>query len=606
MAKISQQTIDLIINSADIVDVVSEFVPLQAAGKNMKGLCPFHSEKTPSFFVSKERQIFNCFGCGEKGNAITFIQKYKHMTFVEALHFLADRYHIDMEFDSTQIRNNTATNLYKANDKALKFYQLNLLNMNSGKEALNYLIQRGLDTKTMEEFELGFSPNSGKALYTQLSKDFQPLDLLNVGLINKGNTDYYDLFRGRIMFPIRDESNRVIAFSGRVFGNDDNPAKYVNTAQTEIFSKSSVLYNLNNALPHIRKNNRVVLMEGYMDVIKASKALVKETVCSMGTQLTKDQVLKLKKHTDNIVICYDGDRAGKEATYKAIKIFEEAKMNVKIAIMPDGLDPDEYISKNPNFLEFIDNNLSDQYEFVYRMISEKRDLSKPSEIETCKNQLFDFFAKTSGTIRDIYLNKFANDALVDINILKGDYNQTQINNRITKRLESSIKRSKPVLKNLPKFKKAEEVIINYYFHNPEYRASVDSKGDNVFFENKERRSLLDTAKETNKSFTIGSFLVAVKSTLTEKSWKKLEKLLFNEDYIYTNEEFESCIITLEEAKLNDDINYLNEQIEVLKQNGKSENEVILRLSTEILNIKKKQEAINRREIKWIVSKLSKN
>jgi DNA primase len=469
--------------------------------------------------------------------------------------------------------------------------------MNSGKEALNYLIQRGLDTETMEEFELGFSPNSGKALYAQLSKDFQPLDLLNVGLINKGNTDYYDLFRGRIMFPIRDESDRVIAFSGRVFGNDDNPAKYVNTAQTEIFSKSSVLYNLNKALPHIRKNNRVVLMEGYMDVIKASKALVKETVCSMGTQLTKAQVLKLKKHTDNIVICYDGDRAGKEATYKAIKILEDAKMNVKIAIMPDGLDPDEYISINPNFLEFIDNNLSDQYEFVYRMISEKRDLSKPSEIEACKNQLFDFFAKTSGTIRDIYLNKFANNALIDINILKGDYNQTQINNRITKRLESSIKRSKPVLKNLPKFKKAEEVIINYYFHSPEYRDAVDAIGDNIFFENKERRSLLDTAKETNKTFTIGSFLVAVKSTLTEKSWIKLEKLIFNENYIYTNEEFDSCIITLEEAKLNDDINYLNEQIEVLKQNGKSENKVILGLSTEILNIKKKQEAINRREIK---------
>jgi DNA primase len=595
MAKISQQTIDLIKNSADIVDVVSEFVPLHAAGKNMKGLCPFHSEKTPSFFVSKERQIFNCFGCGEKGNAITFIQKYKHLSFVESLHYLADRYHIDMEFDSKPIRTNTSTNLYKANDQALKFYQLNLLNIKAGKEALNYLVQRGLDIKTMEEFELGYAPNSGKALFTQLNKEFQPLDLLNAGLINQGNSDYYDLFRGRIMFPIRDESNRVIGFSGRVFGSSDNPAKYVNTAQTEIFSKSLVLYNLNNALPHIRKNNRVVLMEGYMDVIKAAKALVKETVCSMGTQLTVDQALKLKKHTDNVVICYDGDRAGKEATYKAIKILENVKMNVKIAIMPDGMDPDDFISSNPNFLEFIDNNLSDQYEFVYQMITEKRDLDKPSEIEGCKNQLFDFFSKTSGTIRDIYLNKFANDALIDINILKGDYNQTQINDRITNSLKSSIKRTKPVLRNLPKFRKAEIAIINYYFFIPEFRTAIDDKGDNIFFENKERRSLMVTAQEINKTLTTGSFLVAMKSTLTESSREKLNEILFPEGYKYTNEEFDSCVKTLEEAKLNDEISFINEKIEQARQNEDLDEEKKLHL--EVLEIRKKQELIKRRETK---------
>ena len=587
MAKISQQTIDLIKNSADIVDVVSEFVPLQTAGKNMKGLCPFHSEKTPSFFVSKERQIFNCFGCGEKGNAITFIQKYKHLTFVEALHYLADRYHIEMEFGSRQQRvNNAATNLYKANEQALKFYQLNLLNMNAGKEALNYLVKRGLDIKTIEEFELGYAPNAGKALFTQLTKDYQPLDLLNVGLINKGKSDYYDLFRGRIMFPIRDETDRVIAFSGRVFGNDENSAKYVNTAQTEIFSKSFVLYNLNNALPHIRKNNRVVLMEGFMDVIKASNAFVKETVCSMGTQLTIDQALKIKKHSDNVIICYDGDRAGKEATYKAIKILEEAKLNVKIAIMPDGMDPDDYITKNPNFLEFIDNNQTDQYDFVYRMITEKRNLEKPSEIEGCKNQLFDFFSKTSGTIRDIYLNKFASDALVDINILNGDFNQTQINNRITKSLKGSLKRTNPAPKNLPKFRKAEIAIINFYFQNSEFRTSIDAIGDNMFFENRERRSLLFTAQEINKTFTTGSFLVSIKSTLSEASREKLDKILFREDYNYTNDEFESCIRTLEEAKLNDEISEIQEQVEVAKEAG--DRDLTIKLQIQILEIKKKK------------------
>ncbi|MBI9008824.1 MAG: DNA primase [Tenericutes bacterium] len=597
MAGISQQTIDLIRNSADIVDVVGEFVNLQAAGKNMKGLCPFHSEKTPSFFVSKERQIFNCFGCGEKGNSVTFIQKYKHMTYVEALHYLAEKYHIDLEYDSRHVEtHNTSDNLYKANDQALKYFQLNLLNIKSGKEALDYLVNRGLDIKTIEEFELGYALNSGKTLFNQLTKDFQPLDLLNAGLINQGDTDYYDLFRGRIMFPIRDESNKVIAFSGRVFGNAENTAKYVNTAQTEIFSKSHVLYNLNNALPHVRKNNRVVLMEGYMDVIKASIAQVKETVCSMGTQLTTDQALKLKKYTDNVVICYDGDRAGKEATYKAIKILEDVKMNVQIAIMPDGMDPDDFITNNPNFKEFIDNNLTDQYEFVYRMITGKKDLTKAREIEVCKNQLFDFFVKTSGTIRDIYLNKFAADALIDINTLKADFHQTQINNRITKTLKSSLVRTKIVPKNLPKFRKAEIVIINYYFYNPEFRASVDAKGSSIFFENKDNWTIMFTAQETNKTFTTGSFLVSVKSSLSENLRDLLDHILFREGYEYTFSEFESCIKTLEEANLNDKINSITEDIEEAKQNGDSE-DVIKELYLQRLEIQRNINAMKRRETK---------
>jgi hypothetical protein len=209
----------------------------------------------------------------------------------------------------------------------------------------------------------------------------------------------------------------------------------------------------------------------------------------------------------------------------------------------------------------------------------------------CKNQLFDFFTKTSGTIRDIYLNKFAADALIDINILKGDFNQTQINNRITKSIKSSLKRTKPTLKNLPKFKKAEIAVINYYFYNPEFRAAVDSKGDNVFYENRERRSLLLTAQETNKTFTTGSFVVAVKSTLTEDSRGKLDQILFREDYKYTADEFESCIRTLEEAKLNDDINFILEKIEAANENGNKS--LVIELNIQKLNKQKKQIELNK-------------
>jgi len=559
MAKISQDTIDKIKNSADIVDVVGEFVPLQAAGKNMKGLCPFHSEKTPSFFVSKERQIFNCFGCGKKGNAITFIQEYKHLNFVEALQYLADKYRIPLEFDQRQVRQDKSTNLYKANDLAVKFYNLNLLNMDSGKKALNYLFDRGLDIKAIEEFNLGFAPTQGKALFNQLNKDFQPLELINAGLINRGNSDYYDLFRGRIMFPIHDEQGRCLGFSGRVFGENDNPAKYVNTAQTQIFLKSFIIYNLNRALPHIRRNNRVILMEGYMDVIKASIAGVKETVCSMGTQLTIDQALKLKKFTDNVIICFDGDRAGKEATYKAIKLLEEAKLNVSIVMMPDGLDPDEFISNNPNFTEYVDNNTKDQYEFVYQMIVANKDFTKASDIEVAKNKLFDFFKNTSGTIRDIYFNKFASDTLTNIQTITQDYNQTQINNRITKNLRSVAMRKKVDHKQFPKYNKAEIAIINYYFKDVVYRDRIDGISDGIYFSNKENRMFIQTAIELNKTYTSDNFIIAVKASLTDIHRDRLDSILYLEDYTYTETEFESCIRTLEEAKIKDDISYLEEE-----------------------------------------------
>ncbi len=587
MAMISQNTIELVKNTADIVDVVGEFVNLQAAGKNMKGLCPFHNEKTPSFFVSKERQTFTCFGCGEKGNAITFVEKYKHISFPEAVKWIADKYRIPLDYDEPTIKKDNITNLFGVNEKAFKFYQLNLLNMSSGKEALNYLYQRGLDLETIEEFELGYAPSTSKALFNQLSNDYLSLDLINAGLINKGENGYYDVFRGRIMFPIRDETNRVIAFSGRVFGNNDNPAKYVNTSQTPIFIKSNVLYNLNRALPFIKRNNRVVLMEGYMDVIKASKAMVKETVCSMGTNLTLDQALKLKEYTNNVIICYDGDNAGKAATAKAINTLEKAKLNVKILAMPDGIDPDEFISNNPNFAEYLDTQTTDQYEFIYKSIVSNHDLSQPSEIEIAKNDIFDFFKNTSGTIRDIYFNRFASEALIDVSVLAGDYNQEQINQRITNSIKTKLVNRRQNLRNLPKFKKAEEVIIKYYFLDKEYRNRVDSLGDTIFFANVNHRSIIITAQEINQTHSTGSFLVAVKSSLNDKLKNLIDVLLDIKVESENFTEFNQCIRTLQVAKLNDDMDFIDHQINDEKQNPNFDEKKIIDMQMKKLEIKHK-------------------
>ncbi|XMB72563.1 DNA primase [Mycoplasmatota bacterium WC30] len=568
MARISQKTIDLINDTADIVDVVGEFVPLQAAGKNMKGLCPFHSEKTPSFFVSKERQIFNCFGCGEKGGSVKFIQKYKHLTFVESLKYLADKYNIDIEEDNTNSPVKRNIDLYKANDMAQKFYSLNLLNLETGKPALKYLLDRGLDIKTIEDFGLGYAPNTGNTLFNQLSKDLQPLELLNVGLINRSNDGgYYDLFRSRILFPIRDESNRVIAFSGRIFGETINPAKYVNTPHTELFSKGITLYNLSKAEPHIRTSNRVVLMEGYMDVIKASMAGVKEAICSMGTQLTIDQALKIKKYSDNVIICYDGDRAGREATFKALKLLENAKLNVKIILLPDGQDPDEYITKKGDFKSYIENNQIDQYDFVYQMILENKDLTKPAQIENAKNRLFDFFSKTSGMIREIYFQKFASDTQITYKTLLGDYQQSRIDDKIIQTFKTVATRTIKKDIKMPKFFMAEKTVLSYYLRDPIYREMIDSKASLLHFSNIDIRGLMATAKDLPYYQTQTSAIVLLNSNITEESKKKLQEFLLDEDYEYSQDDIESCIRILQIAYIEEDRKIIKERADKFYEIG---------------------------------------
>ncbi len=551
MAMISQKTIDLIKDTADIVDVVGEFVALQAAGKNMKGLCPFHSEKTPSFFVSKERQIFNCFGCGKKGDSIKFIEEYKHLSYVDSIRYLAERYHIDIEEDHNTQLKRTDVNLYKANDLALQFFTLNLLNIESGRSALDYLLDRGLNIQTIEEFELGFAPNKNNALLTHLSNDFQPLDLMNAGLVNRNSDgNFYDLFRDRIMFPIRDEQNRVIGFSGRIFGQNENPAKYVNTPYTEIFSKGLTLYNLYHAAPHIRTKERVVLMEGYMDVIKAHMANVKEAICSMGTQLTLDQAMVIKKYTDNVVVCYDGDKAGREASYKAIKLLERAKLNVHIVSLPDNMDPDEYISKHKDFEDYLNNNQLDQYEFVYQMIVEQKDFSRPIEIEQAKDKLFDFFSKTSGMIREIYLKRFASETNTNYQTLLGDYQQNRLDEKKFSDYQAKLVRTQKHDIVYPRYEIAEIAVLNYYLKDIRYRDLIESKLRMMHFQNPGIRSLIYTMNAWGKYPE--DPVIVLRSKISAKEVETLDKYLY-QTYDYNQEDLESCILMLQIANLREDI-----------------------------------------------------
>lgn len=334
----------------DIVKVVGEYVRLKRAGASGRyvGLCPFHTEKTPSFGVNQTRQFYKCFGCGAGGDVLKFVMEIDGLTFPETLKLLADRHGIPMpkrsEYSDPESKLRGA--ILDMHEIAAGLYQDNLRGP-QGSEARAYLAKRAVSEEMTEKFALGFSDPGGQSLFRRLSQErFTSEQLDASGLVRKRDDgSYYDYFRGRLMFPIHNESGKVIAFGGRAMRDADQP-KYLNSPETPVYRKSSVLYNLHRARTAMRSSGRAVLVEGYMDVIGVFSAGVKEVVASCGTSLTNDQVRVLHRHADNVIINFDPDRAGADAAEKAIKMFVDEGMHIRILALDGGLDPDEYVKQN--------------------------------------------------------------------------------------------------------------------------------------------------------------------------------------------------------------------------------------------------------------------
>ncbi len=341
-----------------IEDLVSSYIKLERVGSNLKARCPFHNEKTPSFFVSPERGGYYCFGCAAKGDIFTFVQEFEGLDFRGALRLLAERTGVPLEKYNPKdgVASGEKEKLLEVMEEAAKFFENNL---NENKEALEYLGSRGLEDKTIKDFRVGFARDDWRELYNYLkNKNFTDLEIEKAGLAKKPddkNKAMYDRFRGRIMFPISDSSGRVIAFSGRIFVDDGKSAKYLNSPDTPIFSKSSVLYGLDKAKESIRKNNFSILVEGQMDLVMSHQAGYKNTVASSGTALSEDVVSReksvnnlglLRRLSGNIVLAFDADKAGFSASNRAGKIALSLGMDVKSASMPEGVDPADLILKS--------------------------------------------------------------------------------------------------------------------------------------------------------------------------------------------------------------------------------------------------------------------
>jgi len=424
---IEQDKIQEIIDKTDIVSLASEFVSLRKAGSDYKGLCPFHEEKTGSFMVSPSKKIAKCFGCGGGGNPIKFLMSIKHIKFEEACIELAARAGVELNIKKKS--GPDYSKYYQIMSDAADFYHFSLLHTKLGLEALKYLENRGITKEIIEEFNIGLAPDKIDTLYLNL-KDakYTDLDLLDCGLIKKSenNDGFYDIFRKRITFPITDIKGNVIAFSARIFCSEEDTAKYINSPETIIFKKNLSLYHIDKALPYIVKRNRVILHEGQLDVIASTKSGLGEAVCSMGTALTINQVKLLHNQTDNIIICYDGDKAGINAMMKAIKLIKnEGNINLSLVRLPGGLDPDEYVQKygSENYKEYFESHLESPNDFIYSYITLGKDLTKLDVIEEIKTSLFRFFDMLkSNTLIEGYLKRFSASSGISETSLMLDYN----------------------------------------------------------------------------------------------------------------------------------------------------------------------------------------
>ncbi|WP_128548365.1 DNA primase [Larkinella soli] len=352
--RIPQETIDRIRQSADIIDIVSDYVSLKKRGQNWIACCPFHNEKTPSFNVSPSRQIYKCFGCGKAGDPVRFIMDIENVSYPEALRHLAKKYGIEVEEEQLTpdelIRQNERESLFIVLNFAKEYYRTQLLETEDGRSiGLSYFRERGFLDQTLQAFELGFSPDQWDGLLQEATRRGYRTELLEkAGLIltkEGGSGKPYDRFRGRVIFPIHNVSGRVIAFGARILKADKNQPKYLNSPETEVYHKSQVLYGIFQAKNAIRQEDVCYLTEGYTDVISLHQAGIKNVVASSGTSLTIEQIRMISRFTQNITILYDGDAAGIKAALRGLDMVLEEGMNVSVATFPDGEDPDSYVRK---------------------------------------------------------------------------------------------------------------------------------------------------------------------------------------------------------------------------------------------------------------------
>jgi DNA primase len=409
--------VDEVKQRLDIVDIVGQYVQLQKAGRNYKALCPFHSERTPSFFVSPERQSWHCFGaCGTGGDILSFVMKRENLEFGEALRLLAERAGVTLA-ERRPEEEAERNRLREANEAAASFYHRALLSSKAGQTAKRYLEERGQDLKTIQDFQLGYSPSGWDSLCQHLKeRGYRDEELVAAGLAVEGERGLRDLFHQRIMFPITDMRGRIVGFGGRALpieGQEEAQPKYLNTPQTPVFDKGSLLYALDKAKEEIRRQGLAVIVEGYMDAITAHQHSFPNVVASMGTALSERQVRLLKRFSRDVVLALDADTAGQEATLRAVEYQDILGRDIRVVILPEGRDPDQVIRSDPEDWPALLANAQPLLDYKFEAVSAALDLSQPRQRSQAVDELLPLLAAIGDRIVQAhYLQRLARLAQV--------------------------------------------------------------------------------------------------------------------------------------------------------------------------------------------------
>ena len=585
--QISEDILEKIKSQNDIVDVISERVRLKKAGRNFTGLCPFHNEKTPSFSVSQEKQIYKCFGCGEAGNVISFVMKDKNLPFIEAVKYLANRANIPLKLgNGEQSQSNRKKELlYKVNVEAAKFFFSNLMNNQNAKE---YFLNRGIKEETIKKFGLGYANDSWNSLMFYLRKKGINDGLLEeAGLIsvNKEKGRKYDRFRNRVMFPVFDYQGKVIGFGGRVL--DDSKPKYLNSPETLVFQKGTNLYGLNFALKHNMSERYFVIVEGYMDLISLHQYGITNVVASLGTALTINQARLLKRYADKVVISYDADLAGQMATLRGLEILRTAGFDVRVLSIPQGKDPDEYVRSNGReaFLKLI-NNAEPLIDYRIKKAEEGIDFKNSQSVILYSKRIMDIISDLDPIEKDVYIKKASENtgikeqALYDILKIKMKDNRE---NDFRNNKEED--RSKLYVE--PGFLKAERTLLKMMLENEEYLQYIEeriSENDFILLEHKEIFTVIILGKGENIN-NIESFIESRLSNA--KSIGELVKIkeenIFFADNIKV--QIDDLINEIHSYKLKQRIDQLRKEQKELENQGKIEESI--KLAIELASITKK-------------------
>lgn len=583
---ISEDVIQRVKEENDIVDVISESVRLKRAGRNYSGLCPFHHEKTPSFSVSVDKQIYKCFGCGEAGNVLTFVMKTKNLTFPEAVKLLADRANIDLQLDDDdKNQKNNFEKLYKLNVEAARYFFYCLQKNESAKR---YLINRGITEATIRRFGLGYSINSWDGLLKHLkAKGFTELDMLSAGLIIKSQKEsFYDRFRNRVIFPVFNYKGKVIGFGGRVL--DDSKPKYLNSPETLLFKKGINLYGLNFAI----KNNEskiLIIVEGYMDCISLHQYGITNAVASLGTALTINQAKLMRRYADKVIISYDADSAGQMATLRGLEILKKVGLEVRILTVPQGKDPDEFIRNNGKeaFLKLMKEALP-LVDYRISILKDGMNLSDSDNVVKYAEKALEIFEELDPLEKEVYIKKLSEEtkirdqALYDIinskiqkNVIKSE--NMNIDNNFGQKLyldPAYLKAERGLLKLMLKDKDAFDYAVNNLEKNElildSHRKIFDYIAQNIEFDEEEREKRIESKCDDID---------------TSKEWVNIleTNLIYDEyDYISMINDF---VKGIQKYKFEEKKKELMNRIKQYESQGKFEES--LKLAQELIEIQKK-------------------